>query len=64
MFFVVVKTKDSCFVRVSTVVLLGGLLGGMVTARLSVAKGPAAKVLGLDKVIAFTYSPAKDFDLT
>jgi hypothetical protein len=43
-------------------VLLAGLLGGIVTARRAAAKGAEAKVLGLDKVIAFTYSPTKDFD--
>jgi hypothetical protein len=34
----------------------------MVTDRAAAAKGAETKVLGLDKVIAFTYSPTKDFD--
>jgi hypothetical protein len=57
-----VKMKDSWFPRVSAGVLLAAVLGGMATDRPSAAKGAETKVLGLDKVIAFTYSPAKDFD--
>jgi len=38
------------------------LLGGVVAACLLAGKGPEKRVLGLDKVIAFTYGPAKDFD--
>jgi hypothetical protein len=34
----------------------------MVADHPSAAKGAGTKVLGLDKVIAFTYSPTKDFD--
>jgi hypothetical protein len=37
--------------------------GGMLTVRLHAARHAKTKVLGLDKVFAFTYSPAKDFDL-
>ena len=48
--------------RVSMGVALAILLGGVVTACLLGGKGPEKKVLGLDKVIAFTYGPAKDFD--
>jgi hypothetical protein len=47
---------------VSTAALLAAVLGGMVADHPSAAKGAGTKVLGLDKVIAFTYSPAKDFD--
>jgi hypothetical protein len=58
----VVKIRDSWFPRLSAAVLLAGVLGGMVTDPPSPAKGGETKVLGLDKVIAFTYSPTKDFD--
>jgi hypothetical protein len=34
----------------------------MATDRLSAGEGPETKVLGLDRVIAFTYNHAKDFD--
>jgi hypothetical protein len=54
--------KDSWFLRVSAGVFLVALLGGMVTDRRAAANGAETKVLGLDKVIAFTYSPTKDFD--
>ena len=62
MLFAVVTIRDSWFPRVSGAVLLAAVLGGMVTDRPSTAKGAETKVLGLDKVIAFTYSPTKDFD--
>ncbi|MGB7591676.1 MAG: hypothetical protein WCD04_07665 [Terriglobia bacterium] len=62
MLFVADKMKHFCFPRVSGAVLLAAVLGGMVTDRPSTAKGAETKVLGLDKVIAFTYSPTKDFD--
>ena len=42
--------------------LLAAALGGAVTARFLKAQNPPTKVLGLDKVIAFTYGPSKDFD--
>ena len=61
MLFAVVTIRDSWFPRVSAV-LLAAVLCGMVTDRPSTAKGAEAKVLGLDKVIAFTYTPTKDFD--
>jgi hypothetical protein len=54
--------KHSWSLQVSAVVLLAAGLGGPVRPRLSAAKGAETKVLGLSKVIAFTYSPAKDFD--
>ena len=62
MLFVADKMKDFWFVRVSAGVLLAAVLGGMVTDRLAAAKSAETKVLGLDKVIAFTYSPTKNFD--
>jgi len=43
-------------------VLPAAVLGGMATDCPSAAKGAETKVLGLDKVIAFTCSPTKDFD--
>ena len=58
----VVKIGESWFPRVSAAVLLAAVLGGMVTDRPAAAKGADTKVLGLGKVIAFTYSPTKDFD--
>jgi hypothetical protein len=58
----VVKIRDSWFPRVSAAALLAAVLGGMVTDHPSAAKGAETKVLGLNKVIAFTYSPTKDFD--
>jgi hypothetical protein len=42
--------------------LLVAVLGGMATAGHSAGKGTETKLLGLEKVIAFTYSPTKDFD--
>jgi hypothetical protein len=57
-----VKTRHSWFPGVSAAALLAAMLGGMVTDRPAAAKGAETKVLGLDKVIAFTYSPTKDFD--
>jgi len=47
---------------VSAAALLAAVLGGMVTDHPSAAKGAETKGLGLNKVIAFTYSPTKDFD--
>jgi len=37
--------------------------GGTMTVRLLAAHSAKSKVLGLDRVIAFTYSPGKDFDV-
>ncbi len=37
--------------------------GGALAVRLHAARHAKTKVLGLNKVIAFTYSPGKDFDL-
>ena len=50
------------FLLVSAAILLAAVLGGMVTGRPSAAKGAETRVLGLDRVIAFTYGPSKDFD--
>ena len=58
----VVKVPDCWFPRLSAALLVAGVLGGMVADRLAAAKGAEAKVLGLDKVIAFAYSPGKGFD--
>jgi len=54
--------KHSWPLQVSAVVLLAAGFGGTVRPCLSGAKGAESKVLGLSKVIAFTYSPAQDFD--
>jgi hypothetical protein len=62
MLSVMVIMRDSWLPRVSAAALLAAVLGGMVTDHRAVAKGAETKVLGLDKVIAFTYSPTKDFD--
>ena len=62
MLFVADKMKNFWFLRVSAGVLLAAVLGEMVTDRRAAAKGVETKVLGLDKLIAFTYSPTKDFD--
>ena len=58
----VVKIRHSWLPGVRAAALLAAMLGGMVTDRPAAAKGAETKVLGLDKVIAFTYSPTKDFD--
>jgi hypothetical protein len=54
--------KHSWLLPLSTVVLLAAGLGGAVMPRLAAAKGAETKVLGLSKVIAFTYSPTQNFD--
>jgi hypothetical protein len=41
--------------------LLGGA-GGLVAVRLQAARSAKNKVLGLKQVVAFTYTPTKDFD--
>ena len=61
MLFVAHKIKGSWLLRLSVGVLLAAVLGGMVASRPSAGRGGETKVLGLDKVIAFTYSP-KNFD--
>ena len=43
--------------------LLLAAAGGTLAVRLLAARHAKTKVLGLNKVIAFTYSPTKDFDL-
>jgi hypothetical protein len=62
MLFVADKMRNFWFLRVSAGFLLAAVLGGMVTDHRAAAEGAETKVLGLDKVIAFTYSPTKDFD--
>ena len=42
--------------------LLAGVASGITAARLTAGQGAHTNVLGLDRVIAFTYSPGKDFD--
>jgi len=42
--------------------LLAGMASGIVVGCLFAGQGAETKVLGLNRVIAFTYSPAKDFD--
>jgi len=60
MLFAVIKKRGSCFLQVSAAALLAAVLGGMLAAGRSAPQGAETKVLGLDKVIAFTY--IKDFD--
>ena len=59
--FVGQKVKFPWLLRVASGVFVAAALGGAVVARLSAGKSAEAKVLGLDKVIAFTYTP-KGFD--
>ena len=54
--------KTSAICRVIAGALLAAAVGGPVAVRLLAARHAKTKVLGLDKVIAFTYSPTKDFD--
>ena len=54
--------KVKQFIRLGSVVLIVAVLGGMAVTRLTAARPRRSKVLGLDKVIAFTYIPTKDFD--
>ena len=54
--------KPSSIYRVIAGALLVAAAGGAVAVRLHAARHAKTKVLGLNKVIAFTYSPAKDFD--
>ena len=49
--------------RIISGALILAAAGGAVAVRFLKAQNPATKVLGLDKVIAFTYIPSKDFDL-
>ncbi len=55
-------TNSTCFIRVSVAALLVAVLGGTAMTRLSAPRRRRTKVLGLDKVIAFAYSPTKGFD--
>jgi len=54
--------KPSSIRRVIAGALLVAAAGGAVADRLLSARHAKTKVLGLNKVIAFTYSPTKDFD--
>ncbi len=58
-----IMMKSSSIHRVIAGVLLVAAASGAVAARLLAARHAKTKVLGLNKVIAFTYSPTKDFDL-
>ena len=42
--------------------LVAAVLCGLAAARSCAGRGMEAKVLGLDRVIAFTFIPTKDFD--
>jgi hypothetical protein len=55
--------KPSSIHRVIAGVLLLAAASGAAAVRLHAARHAKTKVLGLNKVIAFTYSPGKDFDL-
>jgi hypothetical protein len=55
--------KPSSIHRVIAAALVVVAAGGAVAVRLHALRHAKTKVLGLNKVIAFTYSPAKDFDL-
>lgn len=54
--------KPSLIYRVVAGALLVAAAGGAVAVRLLAARHAKTKVLGLNKVIAFTYSPSKSFD--
>jgi hypothetical protein len=54
--------QPSVIQRVIAGVLLVAAAGGAMAVRLHAAQHAETKVLGLDKVIAFSYSPSKDFD--
>src|SRR5208337_3500938 len=54
--------KPSSIHRVIAGALLVAATGGAVAVRLLAARHAKTKVLGLNKVIAFTYSPSKNFD--
>src|SRR5271157_392308 len=58
-----IMMKPSSMHRVIAGILLVAAAGGALAVRLHAARHAKTKVLGLNKVIAFTYSPAKDFDL-
>ena len=58
-----VLMKPSATYRVIAAILLVIVAGGMLAVRLQAARHAKTKVLGLNRVFAFTYSPAKDFDL-
>ena len=58
----VIQSSGACLLRMSVGIMLAGILGGTVASRLSAGKDARIKVLGLDRVIAFTYSPSKGFD--
>ncbi|MGA3323013.1 MAG: hypothetical protein ABSF45_00945 [Terriglobia bacterium] len=55
--------KSSASRRVLAGALLVAAASGALAVRLLAARHAKTKVLGLNKVIAFTYSPTKDFDL-
>lgn len=59
---VVVKLRSSWILPVSAAALLAAVFGGMAKERLTSENGTRTKVLGLDRVIAFTYSPTEGFD--
>jgi len=54
--------KPSSIHRVIAGALLVAAVGGAVAVRLLAARHARTKVLGLNRVIAFIYSPGKDFD--
>jgi len=55
--------KDTYLIRrISLGFLLASVVCGLVAARLLAARHAKTKVLGLDKVIVFTYFPSKGFD--
>ena len=56
------RLKSSSILRVLTGALLVAAAGGAVAVRLLAARDAKTKILGLDKVIAFTYGPG-NFDL-
>ena len=55
--------KASSTYRSIAAALLLVVAGGTLSARLIAARHAKIKVLGLNKVIAFTYSPTKGFDV-
>jgi hypothetical protein len=58
-----IMMKPAKMHRVIAGALLVAAAGGGLAVRLLAARHAKTKVLGLNKVIAFTYSPTKDFDV-
>lgn len=65
-FIAIMRGGDSTMKQLSIFRVIAGALlvaaaGGMLAVRLQAARNATTKVLGLDKVIAFTYGPGNDY---